>query len=60
MQVTACFLGGRDELVKSYARHADELLGDDVIGAKEEGCGAALGKHRPTDEGRAVIRLVDS
>ncbi|PBK60192.1 hypothetical protein ARMSODRAFT_1026844 [Armillaria solidipes] len=37
----------------------DELLGDDVAGAKEEGCGAALGEHRPTDEERAVIGLVD-
>ncbi|PBK58262.1 hypothetical protein ARMSODRAFT_1010223 [Armillaria solidipes] len=53
---------GRDELVKGYARHAvldflDELLGD---GAKEEGCGAALGEHWPPGEECAVIGLVGS
>ncbi|KAK0438546.1 hypothetical protein EV421DRAFT_1738312 [Armillaria borealis] len=37
-----------------------ELLGDDIAGAKEEGCGAALGKHWPPDEERIVIGLVGS
>ena len=34
----------------------DELLGDDIVGAKEDG--AALGEHWPADEQRAVICLV--
>ncbi len=36
----------------------DELLGDDIVGAKEGG--AALGEHWLTDEERAVIGLVGS
>ncbi len=46
--------------MSSEAFLLDELLGDDVAGAKEESCGAALGEHRPPYKERAVIGLVGS